>query len=225
MRKETRQYFRQGKFFEELELYEEIIENHPYTLRKNSTLTSWISILIILGQKVGNALANTLCDNTTLTTSISKCSLQNVTLTSLNLWHNNLGVEGGIAITNALCKNTALASLDITDNNLGSIEGEALAHALCNNTTLTSLSLWDNNIGSKGIEALENTLCKNITLISLNLSGNELELVEDKVLANALCKNTTLTSLTINYNNIESEGVKNNSCENTALDYFESCWE
>ncbi|RIB27567.1 hypothetical protein C2G38_2160185 [Gigaspora rosea] len=48
-----------------------------------------------------------------------------LTLTSLNLAGNDLGVDGVKAFADALCKNSTLTSLILYNNNLGIEEGKA----------------------------------------------------------------------------------------------------
>ncbi|KAF0476681.1 protein nlrc3 [Gigaspora margarita] len=78
---------------------------------------------------------------------------------------NELGLEGGKALDDALCNN-------IENNEFGSEGGIALVEGLSTNTNLTSLNLSENNFGSEVVEVPARALCKNIALTLLNLSYN-----------------------------------------------------
>ena len=64
----------------------------------------------------------------------------NTTVTSLNLYHNDLGEGGGRALAEELRVNTTLAKLDLGGNDLREGGWQALVEALRVNTTLESLA-------------------------------------------------------------------------------------
>lgn len=90
----------------------------------------------------------------------AKLIAASTTLTSLNLFDNQIGVEG----TRALAGNTTLTSLNLEFNEIGN-EG---AKAIASNTILISLNLFGNQIGDEGAKAF----IGNTTLTSLIFYNN-----------------------------------------------------
>ena len=80
----------------------------------------------------------------------------NTTLSSLNLYYNNIGGEGATAIAKALETNTTLSELDLFENNIGDEGATAIAKALETNTTLSELNLYNNKIGDEARAVLKN---------------------------------------------------------------------
>ncbi|RIB19476.1 hypothetical protein C2G38_2181719 [Gigaspora rosea] len=104
MRKEACQYFKQEKFLEALELYEEIIKNQPYSAKDLKFASTW-DLTRKCGLEKLNDLIKALCKNSTLT--------------SLDiLRENGIGSERGEAFANILCKNNTLTSLELSFNNI-----------------------------------------------------------------------------------------------------------
>ena len=130
-----------------------------------------------------------------------------VTLTVLNLSHNNLGETRAAVLADALRTNTTLTGLYLSRSNLGETEAAVLADALRTNTTLTVLYLSRNNLGKTGAAVLAHALLTNTTLTVLNLSDNNLGETGAAVLADALRTNTTLTELNLSDNNLGESGA------------------
>ena len=142
-------------------------------------------------------------------------------LTSLNLWSNSLGVEGGKAIASAIMANGVLANLNLMGNQIGSEGGKALAAALKVNSVLKSLSVARNDIGgeaaqqlaaavlsSKSLEVFSMVPIKELRedkLTELNLNSKGLGPTEGIVLAELIEGNSVLTSLSLKYNNLGAE--------------------
>ncbi|RIB03387.1 hypothetical protein C2G38_2225215 [Gigaspora rosea] len=126
----------------------------------------------------------------------------NTILTYLDLWSNNLGIEGGIELAKSLYKNNSLTYLILNNNQIGSEGGKAFAKVLEENITLKSLALDCNQIGNEGGKELAKALYKNNTLTSLDLCDNELNNKDGKAFEKILGKNTTLISLYLDNNRI-----------------------
>ena len=101
--------------------------------------------------------------------ALAETLLLNTTVTSLDLYNNDLGEGGGRALAETLRLNTTLTSLDLGFNDLGEGGGRVLAKTLRLNTTLTSLDLFGNGLGEGGGRAFAETLRLNSTLTSLGL--------------------------------------------------------
>jgi Ran GTPase-activating protein (RanGAP) involved in mRNA processing and transport len=71
-------------------------------------------------------------------------------LQSLNLRNNNLGVEGGTAVAEALKVNSSLQNLNLESNMLTLQGGRAVAEALKVNSSLQTCLLGKNNLGTQG---------------------------------------------------------------------------
>ena len=131
---------------------------------------------------------------------------ENKTLTTLNLGSNNIDSEGAKALAAALEVNKTLTTLNLSDNNIGPEEAKALAEALEVNKTLTTLDLFHNNIGPEGAKELAEALKVNKTLNMLNLETNDIGLEGAKALAEALIINTSLLDCELSS---EMKDVKN----------------
>ena len=79
-----------------------------------------------------------------------------------------------ILLTADLEVNEALTSLNLQENDLGVDGGKAIAEALKLNKALTILNLFGNEIGSKGAVAIAKALEVNKVLRSIDLSLNQL---------------------------------------------------
>ncbi|KAF0459571.1 Protein NLRC3 [Gigaspora margarita] len=165
-------------------------------LIKNNTLNSLKIGYDLIGDH-GKLLIEALHENTTISSlslyylrldhesikAISNVLLENSTLVSLDLHdlsYNQLGIEGGKAISNALWKiNSTITYLnlgDISRNEIDSEEGIALAWALRSNSSLTSLDLSIGEFGSeKVVRAIIKSLRKNISLTSLNFHYSDFD--------------------------------------------------
>ena len=108
-----------------------------------------------------------------------------MTLRQLDLGGNELGVESGKAMVEALKTNTTLLQLSLNGNKLGDASGCALAVVLQANTTLRQLDLGGNELGASGkgmVEALKtNTTFRTVTLDGAVLSIAELTLLKNSL--------------------------------------------
>ncbi|KAF9585235.1 hypothetical protein BGW38_003299, partial [Lunasporangiospora selenospora] len=139
---------------------------------------------------------------------ITKALKTNSNLTTLYLYHNNIGDDGARALAEALKINLTLTSLNLNDNSINDNGAKALAVALKINSTLTTLSLECNNIEGDGAEALAEAIKISSTLTTLDLSTNNIGVDGAKALAEALKINPILATLNLNDNNIEDNGAK-----------------
>jgi hypothetical protein len=71
----------------------------------------------------------------------------NTSLTTLELYNNQIGDAGAVALAEALRTNTSLTTLNLSGNQIGDAGAVALAIALRTNTSLTALWILDNQIG------------------------------------------------------------------------------
>ena len=112
-----------------------------------------------------------ICLSTTTTTTTNKCQSRLLRLRHLRLGSNMIGVQGAMAIANALATNHTLTSLDLGVNKIGNLGAQALAHALSTNHTLQELHLERNMIGNTGflaiMKALDTNHGSNLTTLSL----------------------------------------------------------
>ena len=88
----------------------------------------------------------------------------NGSLTSLNLYNNNIGNKGGKAIAKALAVNGSLTSLNLAQTGIGKEGSVVLAKALKVNSSLTSLDLRFNDIDKEATQLLENAAHARLTL-------------------------------------------------------------
>ena len=92
-------------------------------------------------------------------------------LTTLALYHNQIGAEGAEALANALKRNTSLTTLYLSDNQIGAEGGKAFANALTDRRTSAFLHLR-NNFGNWSATVLADALGKyNSTLEGLCTDG------------------------------------------------------
>ncbi len=97
----------------------------------------------------------------------------NRVVTKLWLSNNNIGLEGAIAIAEALKVNAVVTTLSLGSNNIG-VEGAiAIAKALKVTAVLTTLRLDSNRIGAEGSKAIAEALKVNAVLkFFLNASAD-----------------------------------------------------
>ncbi|KAF9536937.1 hypothetical protein EC957_009341 [Mortierella hygrophila] len=131
----------------------------------------------------------------------------NLTLITLNLYHNSIGSDGAKALAEALKTNSALTTLNLHNSSIGDDGAKALAEALKTNSALTTLNLHNNSTGSDGAKALAEALKTNSALTTLNLRYSSIGSDGAKALAEALKTNSTLTTLDLQYNSIGDNGA------------------
>ena len=141
-------------------------------------------------------------------TKILIISLRTFTnLQSLNLSHNNIGSDGAIALANALrhCHNLHL--LDISENSIDCDGVKPLCDALECCSHLHTLDISYNNIGPTGTNFLSAYLMRYSDLLTLNLSGNQIGDSGAKSLAEALKSCSNMQTLDIHDNDIRYDGT------------------
>ncbi|MCC8399863.1 MAG: hypothetical protein LN563_04795 [Rickettsia endosymbiont of Platyusa sonomae] len=168
-----------------------------------------ITNLNIAANGLGDTAAN---DSTTIIESIAEALKNNITLTSLDLSSNDIGVEKEIliVIAEALKNNRTLTNLNLSSNYIG-VEEEsviAIVEVLKNNRTLTNLDLSNNILRDNGTKAIAGALVCNSTLASLNLSSNYITNRAVKLIAKMLDSNKTLTNFDLSHNRIAVKGIK-----------------
>lgn len=93
-------------------------------------------------------------------------------LKRLNISHNNIGTEAGVAIIEALSTEKT-TFMDLSNCALGPECGEALARGLRAITCgWSELILEDNHLGKDGVNPIFWALRRNTSILSLDLSGN-----------------------------------------------------
>jgi hypothetical protein len=139
-------------------------------------------------------------------------------LTKLDLDENAFGVEGGVAICEALLNPPAsglnerqgLKSLSMTNCGLEAEGGLAVGRVLgAKHCILTELSIGFNRIGVAGARAISEALMVNTTLVSLNLHYNSIGDVGASKIFEAVESNnrTKLASLVLSSNEITGVGA------------------
>ena len=120
---------------------------------------------------------------------------RNSTLTSLELWNDNIDTEGAIALKQLLIENTTLTQL-ILDDCIKSMDvtvAEVIAEGLQCNTGVMEFRLLHVGV----IRTLIHGLTYNSSLQSLSLVGNYMNIKDYHVLSDLLKLNQTMKYLTI----------------------------
>ncbi|CAE7280729.1 NLRC3, partial [Symbiodinium necroappetens] len=105
--------------------------------------------------------------------AICKALKTNSTVTSIDLFNNDIGNEGGKAWL-AERTNSTLASINFKRDHIGDEGAQAIGEALKTNSTLAGINLQNNNIGVKGGQALAEALKSNTTVREIELYGNKI---------------------------------------------------
>lgn len=123
---------------------------------------------------------------------------------TLDLQHNSLGPEAGVAIAEGLQHNTSLSHVTLAGNPLGGRLGEALGQALRRSVSLSVLDLFNTDLTMPALVQVCRALEANRGLACLNIGRpllrgvSEVESVVNH-LAVALQRNTTLEELSMAY--------------------------
>ena len=142
---------------------------------------------------------------------LGKVLTGNQVMTKLNMASNSLdwnrenerGLDGVVAISNAISTMRALTSFDISNNDIRAEGSKLLAEALKDNQVMRELNIADNNMSNydsdmSGIIAISNAIPTMGALTRLNLSNNEmLTKRAGKALAGALASNAVLRELDV----------------------------
>ncbi|KAJ3433810.1 leucine rich repeat family protein [Anaeramoeba flamelloides] len=140
--------------------------------------------------------------------NLQRLTLNDQTLTNLDLSHYEIGSEGMEALSECLKANQALTNLDLSNNQIGDEGMKVLSESLKCNQTLTNLDLSYNEIGAKGIQVLCESLKVNQTLINLKLSMNQIVGEGMQAVLKALKANHQFINLNLYRNKIGAEGLK-----------------
>jgi len=130
-----------------------------------------------------------------------------MTLQSLNVEANKLGVEGARHLAAVLRGNRVLQTVKVGRNWLGAEGAAVIAEALRDNNTLTHLILGGNDIQAEGAVALAEALCHNKGLKMVRMGGNNIGDEGAMAMAGLLRRNRTLTCLHLYQNEISEEGI------------------
>ena len=98
-------------------------------------------------------------------------------LKRLNISHNDIGTEAGVAIIEALSTEKT-SYLDMSNCDLGPECGEALARGLRSITCgWIELVLEDNKLGKDGVNPMFWAMRRNTSVLSLDLSNNQVSCI------------------------------------------------
>ncbi|MBA3722946.1 MAG: hypothetical protein H0W88_11190 [Parachlamydiaceae bacterium] len=141
----------------------------------------------------------------------------NCPLKILNLEHNYLTAQDGIALAESLKTNKVLQKLDVSQNSrFDETTGKAFAKMLFVNRTLKKLNLEHDfdimdkrhGIGPDNGIFISESLETNNSLTELNLSCNEFNLAVFKAIGKMLTINSTLLILHLRKTNMDNEGAE-----------------
>ncbi len=127
---------------------------------------------------------------------------------TLNLGHNNIGVEGALDVAKCLQTSQSLCELDLSNNNIQDTGTMAICASLNNNGKLQTLA--SNSIGFEGCLAIASLLEKKVitSVSSLNLSHNSIGPEGTAYLCQSLQGiSHQLLTLNLGHNNIGVEGA------------------
>eukprot|EP00127_Corallochytrium_limacisporum_P002534 Clim_evm91s128 gene=Clim_evmTU91s128 len=129
-------------------------------------------------------------------------------LTHLSLQRNGFSPRNGRAIGNLMRKVLSVTHLDLSHNQLRDEGVLFVADAIANLEGLKSVSLRDNGIGVRGMQSLSGALMATKSLECLDLSGNKLSSEAGVMsLKTALVGNRTITTLRLMDTGMRPEGA------------------
>lgn len=140
----------------------------------------------LLDDAAAVALATAITSQAALT---SHASTGKSTLKHLNLYHNDIGAPGAIALADAIRASTDLISLDLDFNRIGDAGAIAIAQMIEASRTIETIHLQDNLIRDEGALALAAAIRANRSLLDVNLGQNHFQANGSTALAatNASC--------------------------------------
>jgi hypothetical protein len=157
-------------------------------------LNTYTGTLNLAGKKIGDKGIE----------KLSELLAQNRTITDLELYSTEMGKEGAKAIAEVLQRNKSITTICLNNNpEIGVDGGIAIGNALTHNSTLTKLEFGGADIGDEGAKAIATALKTNSTLKELVLWGNKITNDGAKVLCNALKENTALSILNIGQDTVQ----------------------
>jgi Ran GTPase-activating protein (RanGAP) involved in mRNA processing and transport len=119
----------------------------------------------------------------------------NTSVTNINLGGNQMGAEGALALADALQVNTKVSNIDISQNGIGAEGALVIADALKFNTSVTNVNFRRNGIGNKGASALANSLKVNTSVTTILLGGNAIGASNNTNVNKLLTRNERLRQL------------------------------
>ena len=106
---------------------------------------------------------------------VAKALTRGSKLVSVNLYNTGIGVDGAIALGDAIGRNYYLKHLYLGSNNIEDEGAKALARGLMENDDLKILDLRSNQIGDEGAKALAEALIQEKTILDeFYLEGNNI---------------------------------------------------
>ena len=134
---------------------------------------------------------------------------QQTKITAVSFTSCEIGDEGAKALAEAIKTNSgcSITTLELFNNDIG-IEGvRAIAEMLTNNTSITELNLGGNEIENEGINILVDGIKSNNTITSIFLNSICIDSDGVKALANLIQTSTTLLTIELGYNQITADGA------------------
>ncbi|NDB82495.1 MAG: hypothetical protein EB127_07115 [Alphaproteobacteria bacterium] len=132
---------------------------------------------------------------------------ENTSIKILNIWANNISLNGMISLAGALKNNRSITTLNLSLNDIGPEGAKALAETFKVNKYIRSVGLWGNNIGPEGAKALAETLKVNKYITNLDIGGNNIGSEGARALAKILRENESIKSINLDCNNIDTSGA------------------
>lgn len=172
-----------------------VLQGMRDAMKRNTTLTRFLA----RGTEIGNEGAVLIADAFSTGTS---------SLTIVDLGDDGIGLEGALAIGEALKCNRMLKILSLRGNALGADGARCIGEGLSANVTLEVLDIGRNGIGEEGCVGLGMGLKHNQTLKQLNLWDNLIGIEGARAIGISICSSTSLTSLDIGFNQMDEVGVK-----------------
>ena len=129
-------------------------------------------------------------------------------LEKLAIKHNQIVLDGAIALAKILPSLTSLKILDINSTQLNDTQMIALAGGLQEVSGLEKLMMYNNQIGLKGVQALTKILPRLIRLKVLNIRDSQLNDTQMIALADGLQEASALENLIIDNNPIGLKGAE-----------------
>ena len=127
-------------------------------------------------------------------------------LEKLVLDNNNLGSNGVVMLSSALCKMNSLKLLNLQNNAISEKAADSLALGISSNFRLEHLYLGSNKLCIGALKIIR-VLKSMSTIKTLDLNDNEMSAVVADELASAITKNSTLQALYIRNNNMATNGI------------------
>ncbi|RNA15208.1 leucine-rich repeat-containing 74A-like isoform X2 [Brachionus plicatilis] len=135
-------------------------------------------------------------------------SLEDSSITHLNLSQNKLGDKSGIAIGKWLADNGNLIELNLSWNHFRKKGAVSICKGIWDNNYLKKINLAWNGFGSEGAEMLGKALAHNVILEELDLRSNRIGPTAFASLAVCFKDNNSLKRLIIGKNNITTDSLE-----------------